>query len=86
MNKFKNSRRETFLNNIPCVSIVDEKNNLTARCKFNFSYMDFSQPAGQRFEDCPQVQLAKLLNKVYNYSKESLKYWKNQKIGKFVAG
>ena len=62
----KNSRRDSFLNNIPCVSIDDVKNDLTNRCKFNFSYMDFSQPAGQRFEAWTQMELAKLLNKVYN--------------------
>jgi len=81
MKKFKNTRKEAFLNNIPCVSIDDIKNDLTKRCKFNFSYMDFSQSAGQKFEDWSHEQLAKLLNKLHNYSKESLKRWKNQKIG-----
>jgi len=80
MKKFKNTRKEAFLKNIPCISIDDVKSDLTKRCKFNFSYMDFSQSAGQKFEDWSQEQLAKLLNKLRNYSKESLKYWKNQKV------
>ena len=80
MNKFKNTKREAFLNNIPCISIDDVSNNLAKRCKFNFSYMDFSQSAGQKFEDWSKEQLSKLLNKLHDYGKESLKYWKSQKI------
>lgn len=45
--------------------------------------MDFSQTAGQNFQDWEGAnQLAKLLDKLKNYCGNSLKYWQHQRIGK----
>lgn len=81
MTNFKNTKKDRFLNNIPQVSLDDPSNDITSRCKFNFSYFDDSQPAGQKFNDWNHEQLIKLLNKLKEYSKSPLKYWQNQKIG-----
>ena len=78
---FKNSKKTNFLKTIPTADIESYNDLLTARCKFNFAYMDFSQQAGQRFDDWSKDQLSKLLNKFCEYSRERLTYWQNQKIG-----
>jgi len=82
MGKFKNTKTESFLNSeFFKTSLDDENNNLTLRCKFNFSYFDNSQDCGQDFDEWTEIQLQKLLNKVKEYSKFSLKHWSNQKVG-----
>lgn len=81
MSTFSNSKKNNFLNSIPQKSLDSYDDDITARCKFNFSYFDSSQQAGQKFEDWTQDQLSKLLNKLKEYSKYSLKHWQNQKIG-----
>ena len=77
MSSFKNSRAKSFLNSIPTASLDADNSDLTKRCKFNFSYMDFSQSAGQNFND-PAWDLIKLLDKIHHFSKETLKYWEDQ--------
>ena len=81
MTHFQNSRKDKFISSIPIVSLENESNDLTNRSKFNFSYFDESQNAGQKFEDWDHKQLVKLLNKLREYSRNSLQYWSNQKIG-----
>jgi len=81
MTKFNNTKKESYLKNFTLSSIDLDNDDITKRCKFNFSYMDFNQPAGQKFEDWGSNQLVKLLNKLKDYSRESLKYWNQQKIG-----
>lgn len=82
MSKFGNSKKSNFLKSILTASIDSKDDKLTCKCKFNFSYMDFNQPAGQRFSDWSEDKLIKLLNKLHNYSKESLNYWQHQRIGR----
>lgn len=78
---FTNSKKDKYLSDFPIVSIEELTDKLTAKSKFNFSYMDFSQSAGQKFVDWNHDQLSKLLDKLYQYSKEPLGYWRNQRIG-----
>ena len=82
MAKYKNSKRESFLNSIPTVSLDDDLNDLTIRCKFNFSYFTIDE-AGQDFKDWSQNELSKLLDKLKEYSKFSLKHWEHQKVGRY---
>ncbi len=84
MKYFGNTRKASRLKSFVKASIEEDKDRLTLRCKFNFHYMDFSQAAGQKFADWNREQLAKLLDKLKNYSEESLSYWSNQsqKVGK----
>jgi len=79
MKPFNNKKKQNFLSNIPQTSIESDTDKLTKRCKFNFHYMDFSQ--GQNFTDW-QPKLSKLLDKLKNYSGESLNYWRKERIGK----
>jgi len=79
--KKTNSRKDKFLSSIPVASF-DSKNDLIAgKCKFNFSYMDKNQDAGQDFRDWNHEQLYKLLDKLQNYCKQPLKYWNTQRVG-----
>ena len=82
MSRFKNTKRESFLSNIPTASISDKSDTLTAGCKFNFKYYDSSQDAGQRYEDWTNDQLVKLLNKLKHYCEKPLQHWQTQPIGK----
>jgi len=82
MAKYKNSKKESFLKSIPITSLDDNSNNLTIRCKFNFSYFTIDE-AGQDFRDWTQNELSKLLDKLKEYSKFPLNHWKYQKVGKY---
>ena len=81
MKKIKNSKKDNFLKSIPTASIDSINDTLSKRCKFNFSYMDFSQQAGQKFEDWTHNQLSKLLDKLKEYCQHSLKDLQNMRIG-----
>jgi len=80
MTKFHSSKSQSFLDSIPQVSLDDASNNLTRRCKFNFSYFHV-QACSQDFCDWTPDQLHKLMDKLKFYSHESLEHWQNQPIG-----
>lgn len=83
MSKFSNTKRKSFLAGIPTASIEDKANDIAQRSKFNFSYMDMNQDAGQSIDDWAACgQLPKLIDKLRSYSKEPLRYWQNQRVGK----
>jgi len=64
-------------------SLNETNNNIAERCKFNFSYFVNNDEAGQDFKDWNQEELSKLLNKIKDYTKSSLNYWKTQNVGKY---
>ncbi|MEA2018543.1 MAG: hypothetical protein U9N59_08850 [Campylobacterota bacterium] len=80
--KYNNSKKISFLDSIPTVSLDDDTNDLTSRCKFNFSYFRKDE-ASQDFKDWNQNELSKLLDKLKDYSKSSLKYWESQYQGNY---
>lgn len=80
MTKFGNSKVQKFFDNLPQVSLDDANNDLTRRCKFNFSYFDV-QHCSQDFSDWTPDQLHKLMDKLKHYSQESLEHWQNQSVG-----
>ena len=81
--RFSNRKQENFLIRLgEFPSLEDENDDLTRRCKFNFSYFDASQEAGQDFRDWDHPQLCKLLDKLKEYSRESLDYWRTQRCGR----
>ncbi len=79
MNKKINSRKERFLKELPENLIENSIGNFQNKINFNFAFFDSSQ--GEDFKDWNQKQLSELLNKLKNYSKESLEYWKSKRIG-----
>lgn len=83
MKGFSNARKSRFLQSLPTSSI--ETSDIAARCSFNFSYFEGSQDAGQDFNDWNDTQgassLATLLDKIKNYTKEPLSYWRNERAG-----
>ncbi len=81
MNKFTNRKKNTFIDSIPIISLDSDSHDIVNRCKFNFSYFDSSQKAGQDFSDWTQDQLSKLLTKLKEYSRQPLSHWKTVKIG-----
>ena len=83
MAKKGNSKKDLFLASIPKISLNARDNDLAQRCKFNFSYFVNSDSAGQDFKDWSQQELTKLLEKLKEYSKFSLKYWETKKVGKY---
>lgn len=80
--KYSNSKKISFLDSIPTVSLDDDKNTITLRCKFNFSYFTIDE-ASQDFKEWSQNELSKLLDKLKEYSKFSLEHWTTQYQGKF---
>lgn len=84
MKNFGNKRKDARIASFVTSSIEDSSDELTIRCKFNFHYMDFSQPAGQQFNEWSKDQLVKLLDKLKNYSTMPLTYWltQAQRVGK----
>jgi len=82
MSRFPNKRKDGFLaalRDFPSLESPD--NDLTKRCKFNFSYFDAHQKAGQDFKDWTCKQLADLLDKLKAYSKNSLNHWRQERVG-----
>ena len=81
MTRFKNARKDAFIEAIATASIDAADDRLTEKCKFNFAYFHV-QEASQAFEDWSGAQLAKLLNKLTEYSKQPLAHWKTTSVGK----
>lgn len=79
---FANSKKNKFLQNIPTASIELQSDSIAKRAKFNLSYFDNSQDAGQDFSDWTHEQVLKLLQKLQAYSKETLTHWTKCPIGK----
>lgn len=71
--KFSNQRAVDFLKELAELpSLEDKKCDLSLRCKFNFSYFDNNQKAGQDFRDWSEEQILSLLNSIKEYCKSSL--------------
>ena len=82
MSKFRNERKRNFLQSLlELPSLDDSDNDLTSRCKFNFSYFDSNQDAGQKFSEWEHKELYDLLGKIKEYTTKPLEYWLNQRAG-----
>jgi hypothetical protein len=81
VNRFDNQRKAKFLESIPTASLDNPDCPLTRRCKFNFGYFE-KQPFSQSFDEWNQKELEELFGKLRDFSKEPLKYWMGQSVGK----
>ena len=82
MTKFVNEKKNTFLRNLnQQPSLEDDNNDLTKRCKFNFSYFVSNQDAGQEFKDWTHKQLVDLLRKLKGFTAKPLDFWRNERVG-----
>lgn len=83
----KTDKKINFLSSIPQDCLKDS--DIIKRSKLNFSYFD-SNPPGQDFIDLNtnsgNSKLVKIVNKFKDFTREPLKYWENQKIGKGKRG
>jgi hypothetical protein len=81
--RFTNSKKKQCIDKITIDDI--ESTDLAGRCKFNFSYLDENQPAGQKLEEwsnAPQsYSLLTLNQKLKEYSKFPLTHWKEMRAG-----
>ncbi len=80
---FGNSKKDRFLKNRPQSGI--ETSDIAERCKFNFSYFDATQDCDQSFEDWGgsghnSTSLPTLMEKIKEFTKLPLSYWKGQKL------
>lgn len=81
MSKKTNKRKESFLQNIPIVSLDSSENIFASKCKFNFSFFDSNQSDAKNYNEITNNQLCKILNKINFYCKEPLSHWENERIG-----
>ena len=72
--KIKNRKTQSFLNALPKISLDDDNDKLTERCKFNFHYLNATPPAVGISEHGDD-----LLEKVKIFSEHSLSYWENKR-------
>ncbi|WP_158704888.1 MULTISPECIES: hypothetical protein [Aeromonas] len=79
----KSPRKERFLLTVPKDSLSNC--DILTRSKFNFSYFNNNHP-GQDFVDWNNAggnsKLVKLMGKLKEFTREPLKHWENEKIGK----
>ncbi|WP_429037192.1 hypothetical protein [Aeromonas veronii] len=77
------TRKASFIAKVPVCDI--ESSNIAERCKFNFSYFEGTQPAGQDFTQWNAAtgicSLNSLMKKCIEYTKQPLRYWQNQRVG-----
>ena len=76
-NKFSNSRKQCFLENMPRIDFNSEHESITQRCKFNFHYINFTPPAA----NFKTGNLQGLMDKLKLFSQYSLEYWNKRKVG-----
>jgi hypothetical protein len=76
--KYKNSRKGSFLESIPLASIESTDDKLACKSKFNFAYFDDTQKSCQSFSDWDKDHLVDLLEKLRIFSREPLSYWENE--------
>jgi hypothetical protein len=81
MTSFKNKGKNKFLSEILTASIDLASDTLASRCKFNFSYFTV-QPGSQDFIDLNVNELRKLFEKLKEYSRQPLTYWRTCPIGR----
>jgi hypothetical protein len=82
--KFNNSKSRSFISKLPLSGLEDS--NISERSKFNFSYFIGDQDAGQKFEEWEggvgASTLLSMIKKVQEYTREPLKYWEHQSVGR----
>ena len=81
---FSKSRLSSkFVESLP--EVIIETSKINVKCKFNLSYLDDDQPAGQKFfrwsHDTGISSLTNLLTKLKEYTYQPLNYWKNERAG-----
>ena len=74
--RYNNRLKNKALKDFTFTNLEAENNDLTKRCKFNFSYFDPNQKAGQDFSELSKKQLTNLINSLIEFNKFSLNHWK----------
>lgn len=81
MTDFGNKSKSKFLSGLSIVSIENESDDLSGRCKFNFSY--FKVPQGKSgFEAWDQAKLVNFIEKLRDYGRSPLSHWMRMPVGK----
>ncbi|WP_155950775.1 hypothetical protein [Pseudomonas taiwanensis] len=74
-----NPHRRKFIDTFPTSTL--EEHDIVVRSKYNFSFFDDSQNAAVSFSDLDQASLAGLFEKLKNFSRNDLNYWRTQRCG-----
>jgi hypothetical protein len=81
--KFGNSKATSFLEKLQdLVSLDSDGCDLSARCKFNFSYFDRSQDISGEISDWEKDYICDFFNKLSEYCKSSLSQLQQIGVGK----
>lgn len=79
--KWQSERKDNFLRSIKTASIEEPDDELSKKCKFNFSYFSHGKDFGQDFPDWGSEKINSLLRKLVEFSKKSLTEWQAEKAG-----
>lgn len=88
MKNYANSskKKTDFITDLPTDDL--EGSDIESRCKFNFSFFDSNQAAGNSLSNWSHAQgtpgictLENLMVKIVEYTKQSLVYWQNKRVG-----
>jgi len=77
---FSNKRGAEYLVKLGNRQLKSDENDLTKRCKFNFSYFTVAD-GSQDFSEWTPVHLRKLLNALKDYGSNTLHHWRKQQMG-----
>lgn len=78
--KFGSSRQVAFLQKMPTDSV--EATDLVSRSKFNFSYLDLTQPqSSPAMSSIDGAFLQSLFEKLKSYSRSPLDFWLKERVG-----
>ena len=82
-NKFRNTARESYLENFSDIVLLSNSCDIAGRLKFNFSYLDESQEKNgfASFGQLTKEQIEKLLNKLKEFSRSPRQYWEKMHLG-----
>ncbi len=84
MKRSPNPAKESFLNNLPTISIDAHAHHFSDSLSFSLRYFESSQPAGQDFDAWSHPQLVKLLNKLKFYCANTVEHWKHERAGRLA--
>lgn len=80
MSKYKNLKKDSFIKGLPRTSI--DNSGISKKLRFNFDFFDGNQEAGIDYKDLTKEELIKFFDKIKNFSKEDLLYWRQERCGK----
>lgn len=79
MSRYNNRKKQSFIQSLPGNDV--NNSGVSSKLKFNFSFFDGSQSVGQDFTELTKEELVKFFEKLKNFSKEDLNFWRRELSG-----